>query len=232
MTQKTVAQRSFTIPDQGLEQLGELAVLGPSKLQKLSNLLSRRQTSLDFHGVIRELAESLDIEVQRMLPIAGLLMGLNQLRVEKEMSPASLVQALEDAINRQAPTWEFKDQWRIAIPFLPAIFEPNNLLSIAGKTQELWTNRPAKIQELRIFTDLRPVFDEEATSAIALVLTNTLIVEYFDEVTKHKKSLHLSLNQDDLVKLRQQLERTQKKNAAASSDCERWKIDLLTIGGD
>ena len=224
----------ITIPERAFPAIGILASLSREQLSTLARMVTEFENSLDFRSIVKRVGDALPLGEEPMLMLAGLLMALNQMRVDRKLSPESLVVKINEAVVREADEeWksEWLEKWKATLPSLSLLFQPNNLFSITGKTQELWLNRQTRVVDMKILTDLRPIYDEEATRTLALVLTNTLIVEVYDDASKEQRSIHLSLDQDDLATLRDELERTQKKNLAVSSDCERWVIDLLGMEG-
>lgn len=226
--------KTISIPLSAFEALEVLAALPPDRLAVLSNLIDTVERSLDFRGIVQKLAAALSISEQSMLLLAGLLLALNQLRTERKLTAEQLIVEVANAIDRQGSD-EWKKEWQkpvipalqILIPFL----QPNNLFATAGKAQLLWKNRPTTALDFKILTDLRPVFDENASKTVAIVLTNTLVIEFYDDSTKTQRAIHLSLDQDNLESLGDEVERAQNKNRTMSGDCIAWGIDLLSQGG-
>ncbi|HUQ71977.1 MAG TPA: hypothetical protein VM165_20770 [Planctomycetaceae bacterium] len=225
----------LTIPESGYISLAALVGLSPEKLRALGKVAtSTSQSSLNLAEIISDLSGSLEISSDDLNAIAGLLMALNQIRVERNLSPEDVVADLNAAIDAQASAdWKSKHlaEWQRARSLLAELFQPNNFFSIAKKTHDLWMGRSASVRRIRLLADLRPVYDEAATSTLALVLTNTLIVEYFDSQKQEVAELHLSLDQDDLATMRSELERVAMKNAAIAKDASRWSVPVLSYGG-
>lgn len=229
-------QNSITIPKGGMTAFELLTALSDDQLISLGKSVSdNHPTSLDYASNFSRIAEELQISKRDMAAIVGHLMGLNHVRLERKISADELVKLLDEAVqNESSEDWQnqFGARWKAILPILPQLFRPNNLFSIARKTHELWANRPAKARNFKLVTDLRPVFDEDGESALAFVLTNTLIVEFIDQTSETERAIHISLDGDDLDSLSEEIGRARKKGRAIYSQLHKYGLDILTFGDE
>jgi hypothetical protein len=138
---------------------------------------------------------------------------------------------LTESLEGQA-TLEWKERhlgkWKAIVDLLPPFFEPNNFFSVLSKGFELLSGRQPAVLDLKILAELRPLYNEEATKTQAVLLTNTLMLEYVQDDQTH--TLHLALDLNDLQTLARELDRVKRKNALTLKEAKGWKVDLLTYG--
>ncbi|MBV8383287.1 MAG: hypothetical protein JOZ63_11815 [Planctomycetaceae bacterium] len=103
-----------------------------------------------------------------------------------------------------------------------------NFFSVVSKCSQLLNKRPNPIQDVKILSELRPVYSEDATSVRAFVLAKTLAVDYLEGETK--KTIFLSMDMDDLRSLAVEVDRAKLKSETISDEVVNWGVDLLTYG--
>ena len=79
-------------------------------------------------------------------------------------------------------------------------------------------------------TELRPVYDDDAASIKAVVLTSTLVIDYV-EGGEHNR-LHLTVDQEDLRALQGQLDRAEKKAQVLEKEVSQLHVPILIPGTD
>jgi hypothetical protein len=225
---------SITVPEESYEGLGILADLGREGVTELSKELSAQPLTLDFDSVVARLAEVLDVPKPSMEALlSSALVPLNQICNRSGLNSEEFVSALNVSIRDQASSvWldRYASQWDEVAAHLGPLFAPGRFLRAASKAIELLYERSALLLDFRLLTELRPLYDDDAARVEALILTNTLVIEYQQGNTEH--SLHLSIDYDDLYLMREQLDRVLKKNALASAQAKEWKLEVLTTDGD
>jgi hypothetical protein len=222
---------NFTVPEESYEGLGILADLGRERVTELIEELSAQPLTLDFDSVAARLADVLGPGMEAVLSSA--LVPLNQICNRSGLSSEEFVSALDVSVREQAsPSWlnRYASPWSEVAAHLEPLFAPGQFLRAASKAIELLYERSALLLDFRMLTELRPLYDEEAAKIEALILTNTLVIEYQQGKTEH--SLHLSVDYDDLYLMREQLDRVLKKNDLASAQAKEWKLDVLTTDGE
>ncbi|MEX0977373.1 MAG: hypothetical protein WDZ48_00880 [Pirellulales bacterium] len=221
---------SFGIPPEGFDALGSLCELGREKLRSIGQALDNVTLSLDVRVLAKSLSRSADVPaLQVEKAIRAVLIPLNKIRCEDELSPATIIKSLDDAIREQASD-DWKEQhfneWMEIKNELPKFFEPDNIFSFLWKSYDLLTTYRAALRKVRLLSELRPVFHESTVSPRAMILTNTLVLEYFE--SGQTRSLHLTMDLSDLRSLSSELERATTKNMALQSESA---IPILTYGG-
>ena len=89
-------------------------------------------------------------------------------------------------------------------------------------------NRPTVVRQFKILTELRPVYDDELSSTKAMVVTNTLVVDYDD--AGDPKRMHFTVDHADLRALQEQLERAERKVQLLQEQVGRYGLPVLVAG--
>jgi hypothetical protein len=228
------ALASFRVPEESYEGLGILAGLGRERIEKLIERLSAEPLTLDFGAVAARLALSVGAPVGEMETVlSSALIPLNQICYKYGQSAKEFVSNLVDLVEEQASSdWLERHgaTWPEAGRGLEPLFAPGKFLRLASKAVDLLYERPALLLDFRVLTELRPLYDEEVSTIRALIQTNTLVIEYHQG--EERRSLHMSIDSDDLRLMGDQLARVLKKNELVSSQAKNWNLDLLTTDED
>lgn len=224
----------INIPDSGLIGLKDLAELGPEKIRALCEIAKDLPLTLNIKGLTSRLATALEVEKSAVSHfVTGALMPLNHLRVYLKLETPEFMQLISNTLEKvSTEKWKQEDfkSWKKIEEDVAPLFEKDNFFSIVNKCYQLLSNRPLPIHELKILSELRPVYSEDATVVKAFVLANTLVVDYAEGETKH--TIHFSLDMDDLRDLSSEVDRAKLKGETLSDEVANWGVDLLTYGQD
>jgi hypothetical protein len=222
----------FSIPEAGLVGLKALISLGPEGVTALCELAKDLSLTLNIRGLTNRLSSELNVETRVVSQfVMGALMPLNHLRVHLKLETLDFLKALSDTLEKEAPEkWRSENLvgWKAIEGRVVPLFERDNFFSVSNKSYQLLVNRPNPVQNVQILTELRPVYSEDATSVRAFVLAKTLVVDYFEGDTK--KTIHLSMDMDDLRSLASEVDRAKLKRETVSEEVFGWGVDLLTYG--
>lgn len=218
------------IPKQGFSGLAALVQLGHEGAEKLASWISDQKLTFDLEDVSRQMSEGLGLEEDICAAILSTLVPLNGLRLRRNAKPDAFVALLTESIERQAPDeWKKRhlSKWKKTADSFTTFFLPNNFFALTYKVHELLTSRPSILSEARLLTELRPVYNEDATQTKALLLTNTLALTYYHDERMH--SLHLNLDFNDLKTLRREIDRAFAKYEQGIADSIKWGIELVSF---
>ena len=220
------------IPESGLEGLNVLIGLGPEKVNTLCETAKDLPLTLNMKSLTNRLSSQLDIEprsVSRL--VMGALMPLNHLRVSLKLETRDFLKLISNTLEKDAPEkWRSENLpgWKAVEGPITPLFEKDNFFSVTSKSYQLLVNRPNPVQDVKILSELRPIYSEDATSIKAFVLSKTLVVEYLEGDSK--KSIFLSMDMDDLRSLAVEVDRAKLKRDTVSEEVFGWGVDLLTYG--
>ena len=222
----------FRIPESGLAGLKALISLGPEGVTALCEVARDLPLTLNMRGLTTRLSNDLKVETPAVSQfVMGALMPLNHLRVYLKLETPDFLKALSDNLEKEAPEkWRSENLagWKAIEGRVAPLFEKDNFFSVSNKSYQLLLNRPNPVQDVKILSELRPVYSEDATSVKAFVLAKTLVVDYMEGDTK--KTIHLSMDMDDLRSLASEVDRAKLKRETVSEEVFGWGVDLLTYG--
>jgi hypothetical protein len=178
------------------------------------------------------LSSELDIDPNSASQLViGALMPLNHLRVTLKLDTADFMMLISNALERKVPeSWRSENLagWAAVKEPLEPLFHKDNFFSVSSKAYQLLVNRPNPVQDVKILSELRPVYSEDATSVKAFVLAKTLVVEFLEGDSK--KSIFLSMDMDDLRTMAVEVDRARLKSDTVADEVSNWGVDLLTYG--
>ena len=206
--------------------------MGQDGIIALCELAKELRLSLNVKALNDRIASELEIEARPASQLVmGALLPLNNLRVRLRLETPNFLDVLSESIEKEAPEkWRADNLtgWHAIREQITPLFEKDNFFSLCNKSYQLLVNRPNPVQDVKILTELRPVYSEEATSIKAFVLTKTLVVEYMEG--EDKKVIHLSMDMDDLRSLSLEVERAKLKRETLSEEVFSWGVEVLTYG--
>lgn len=222
---------SFIIPKRAFEGFSDLIEMGPEKIKILATEVAGYDLTLDTTELARKLGTAMDIpsaKLERVLHTV--LIPLNSLRAAFRNSPKEFLELLGELIARQNTEWhsENGEKWAQLTEEIEPLLTPDGFFAQLGKTFQLLASRPTVARNLRILTELRPVFDDELSLTKAMVVTSTLVVEY--EQDDESRSLHLTIDQSDLRLIQEQLDRAEKKVRLLEEQAKKLGVPILIAG--
>ncbi len=222
----------FKIPESGLAGLKTLIGLGPDGVAALCELARDLPLTLNMRGLAARLANELQVETRAVSQfVMGALMPLNHLRVHLKLETLDFLRVLSENLEKEAPEkWRAENLagWKDIEGRLGPLFEKDNFFSVSNKAYQMLVNRPNPVQDVKILSELRPVYSEDANKVKAFVLAKTLVVDYMEG--DGKKTIYLSMDMDDLRSLSLEVDRAKLKRETVSEEVFGWGVDLLTYG--
>jgi hypothetical protein len=155
------------------------------------------------------------------------LVSLSSLRRQTKLSPEEVFSGLQYGINTSEHPWD-KDQierWRALEPELRLLLDSPRI-AVVSKALDLSYNYANLLQDVRILTDIRPVFDTEATQIEGAVVSFTLRLRYDSRDDNH--DLSLAMNSGDVKELLDECTRALQKSKVAV-DVMNQKAQIRTI---
>ena len=220
------------IPESGLAGLEALIDLGPEGVTRLHEAAKGLPLTLSMKDLTRRLAADLDLDPHFVFDlVVGALMPLNHLRVSLGLETAGFLETLSKALEQEPPAdWRTKnlDRWRALTERIGPLFEKDNIFSLCNKSYQMLVNRPNPVADLKILSELRPVYSEDAASVRALVQAQTLVVGYMEGDVK--RTIFLSMDLDDLRTLAAEVDRAKLKKETVSEAASDWGVVFLTQG--
>jgi hypothetical protein len=227
--------KSLQIPEAGLKGLKTLIDLGSEGIGELCRKLPELKLTLDVSSLARELAAEVEIvgleETDWERIIRNVLIPLNQVRAEARWEPEQVVSAISESLADQDDEsfdGDYRHKWEDLRDRFRELFAPDTYFSLLSKAIELFVSRPAILLDLKMLTEIRPVYNDDATEKTADILTNTLVLRY--QEGGEARTLHVAMDLDDLCALSRELERVRQKNDVAFGEGAALNREVLYVG--
>lgn len=217
------------------EQLEDLAILrdlGSETLRAAVDALEKVERPIRHEALEGPLRSVLpeQSDVNRFLAHLFSLYTLQRLR---DLKPNEVLEGLQYAIERltEEQRWapDKMELWRKIQPELCDLLSVRNVMTVT-KALELAFEYANILQTTHIITDIRPIFDAEATAILGAVVSYTLRL-YYDN-TEGNHSISIALDHEDLEKLTYQCDRAMKKARKAKSAISAHLKWPATIAGE
>lgn len=189
-------------------ELSDPAPLTPPELGSILNEAFKDNT---------EIAESLLMQI----------LSLTSLERHRDLTADDVLGGLLYGIRSSEHPWTEEEiqRWQALEPELRRLLEHPRIWRVA-KTLDLSYDFAHLLQEARIVTDIRPVFDREATQMEAAVVSFTLRLRYDSRDGNH--GISVAMNESDIESLIEECNRALRK-ARISSEVMNRKAQIRTV---
>jgi hypothetical protein len=125
-----------------------------------------------------------------------------------------------------------REQWNALRERLERLLAPGNPLALSAKAAGLFTEQERLFCDARILTDIRPVFERQATvrpAGLSVIHTLKLL---FHKTSQNPEELYIALDVDDLRTLKQVIQRAEEKQQSLEAVVRSTGIPLLSAKYD
>ena len=213
--------RSSVIRDLGAETIQAI-------IDKLSSLDPPPIRPSDLHRALKDILPDRLYEANILM---RQLMSLYTLRRQRGVSAKELLEGLSRSITTAEPRWNDEEisRWNALEPQLQSLLSLSVVWTVV-KGLDLSYDYTNLLQNAKILTDIRPVFDEDASNIQGAVVSYTLRL-YFDSL-EGSKSLSIALDEKDVEKLLKVCERALKKAKTAKNFMHKHDVKRTFIPGE
>jgi hypothetical protein len=141
------------------------------------------------------------------------LLNVYLAQTQLKLSPDAIARLISDSLHSATAQehQELAKRWDEARPAITAALKklgPDHPLVIASKAYRVAISRQYELIEMRIYTDIRPVFNEAGDSIHQAVVTHVLSIDYHDG-TDHRV-VQFNLDANDVRDLKEMCERAER----------------------
>jgi hypothetical protein len=216
------------IPEEYREGLAKFAALPDEAFQELFSALEGTPPALKYSDVARNVAAKVkSIPGEDVEEIVEIIVSLNIVRHGADVTDGEFLEDVLEGLDETdleelhltgAVRENFKGRF--------AKLLGTTSLKVAARVRSLQIEHDRRFCSARILTDIRPVFGlNPEDSPMAAVVTNTLRVSYHQD--SELKDVYLVLTADDLKKLRESIERAEKKALSLKAVLDTAKVPYL-----
>jgi hypothetical protein len=177
-------------------------------------------------GFSSRVARELALDAALVANIVTTLWQLKNLQQDARLETAAFVATLKRSLEsrpvlgakneQQRQKWE--DKWKNVAPVLSAALDAiddDHPLLTSAKATLLAYSQQNLFLSAQVLTDVRPVFNAAGDKIVETVITHTLLVRY--RADNEPRLITFALDQQDLVTLRKQCERAERKSTVAKN---------------
>jgi hypothetical protein len=222
----------LTIPRAAHADLA-LVARNAGSLSLLNGLCVDLSEAASLTKLVEEFAAASHIKINDARRIVTQLIGLQALRNNLGIDARELFSRMTDSLRNDKPKdWTDADlaAWAKNEKEIVAVLDAKHPLALLEKTVRLVYEYQCVLVDVGIVTELRPVFNDEATTVERGIITNTLSIEYRDGGELRK--LFLALDSRDIDKLRHACERADRKALALRDALKTLTWPAIVPGDD
>jgi hypothetical protein len=204
-----------------VEDLGILA-LAADRLPQIVALAAEVGPRVGTLAVAKVLSDEVGIEAGELRLLLSTLINVYNTKARLKLSAGDTVDAIAYNLKRFAKdpkdaerlrAWEKgREQIAKALDQL----NPNHALIAAFKAYRVATSHPYELVGFKIYTDVRPVFNEAGDAILQTIINHVLSIDYHDGQDHHV--IQFDLDANDVVDLKELCERAQKKATVIKRD--------------
>lgn len=191
----------LNLSKQHAADLERICAIGVGELANAAGSLTLHTTHLLRAADLAKLFSNENITKEDAEALATQVVALKRLAVRYSLTSHETLVALTNSLKASAHTERLHESWPARMPILEGMLEDPKILILA-KATELYFDHCASLEDVRILTDLRPVFNETRSSVVGAVIFSTLKLDF--KVSEGSKSVEIVLDLEDLEKLEQQ----------------------------
>ncbi len=221
--------RGLRIPPEHYSTLAKLIQMEEGPLAELRSAIETTKPTLlpaDFNA--RVAAKTTTFDGDEVDEILDVLMSLYLTRANFEASASEFVDLLCKAIEETGAE-ELKaasDNPEVCKQHFEMLLNMDQTLGVVSKGFTLEIDHERTLHDMRIFTDLRPIFASDANMPpIAGVIVHKLRITYHQD--NSLKDFYVALDSDDLERLLSLAQRSLKKAKSLKSFVESAKAYIL-----
>jgi len=219
----------FDLPKEAFSGLAHL-ITRFETVPELQKCVQEFGPAADWDIVAQNFSQRTGIEEADAGEILSTLLNLNEIRSHLELTPHEFVVALGEAIERRASEeWKEKHlaSWQRIAALVEKELHPDNAIGLSAKSVELTYAHQNILRDARIFTDLRPVFNQAGDRICGAVITHRLTLNYHDGHANTK--IQLTIDAKDVTELRELCKRAEKKAQVLRESLQGlpWKTTIV-----
>ena len=201
----------FSVPSSEISSIKTLAHTDLKDLEAIERVLSVQAATLDADALSKSVAVQSGVDVGSVQAVLSVLRRWAYIQRKVDLTAESFLDAMKSSVLDNPAGWSPEDSTalREREQVLAKMLSPVGTLGLIAKATDLMVEQQALFCRARIITDARPIFDEKADQLQGFLTLHCLALTYHEGPdTRH---IHIVLDGKDIRKLRDQLDRAEKK---------------------
>ncbi|AUX48810.1 uncharacterized protein SOCE26_103510 [Sorangium cellulosum] len=208
-TGKTAMARfTLGVPPRDLELLRKLLNLQDERRTNLWRVLEEAPVGVSTADLASSITAATNLDADVASDIVDMLVTIYITRLRSDISVDDFVNAIVTTALDKDPSFEeetLRDLLRMLLSF-------NRTLGVTARALSVMDEYEHVLHEARIMTDMRPVFEDDSSTAVAATtIVHSLRLRYYDGT--QMKNFFVALDANDLKTISELIERASKKEA-------------------
>ena len=221
-------QPIFSIPQQELPSFKFFAQTSSDILYKLIEALNTQHPSLDINKLSAAVASVSGIEQSVVKELLPLIWRWTMVQRRLDMSTEDFVASLTAGLNSLSDRdWSKEDRigWANVSSHLQKLLSSDTAIKYSAKASGLLLDQQLVLCSSRVITDMRTVFDDSAQEIKGIIPYHTLVLRCHKGSDNH--NIYIALDSNDLIALREQIERAEKKEKLLHNTLEKAGFTVI-----
>jgi hypothetical protein len=223
---------TLNIPKRDLPVLKKILELGNEQFDALISAFGDTKPTLTRGQLVKEISKKVKAirpdELNDIFRVVFILYSMKQKagassqKLAEDVSQ-SCVESSSDVIHFES------EKAGLLSSRIKKLLSFDKTIAVTTKAFDVMTEHKHTFCSARILSDIRPVFTDTPDSASAAVIIHTLQIGFHESGTGEHKEFYVALDTNDIQKLKEVIERAEKKTVALSSIIKGSKLPYLEV---
>lgn len=222
-------QLIIQIPPAAWPALHAVLYADPHNIQQIVDYLLKATPKPDVEDLAEDCSRQTEVSPSLVEAVLALSINFNRILRQLPEREESLPEAITAGIERSDfPGWdeEAKNRWSERDQILRPLWQRDGVVATMAKARELLLDVQSVLRQSKVLTDVRHIYNRDATNVDGALILHTLSVEYVEG--DNVKDLHLTLSSGDVEHLIKQLQRAQQKARVSHDILDKSGVLELT----
>ncbi len=216
------------VPPHAWAPLQTLTVAPIAEVEQIVAYLEAAAPLPDVEDLAEQCAQATNAPLELTQAIVTLVLNFSRLARDDE-SEKDLPDAFNEGIERaEIADWNEQKQqdWNERELLLRPLWQGGGTLETMSKARELLFDFQCVLRRSAVLSDVRPIYNREATGIDGALILHTLSLDYLEG--DGWRQIHLTLSPTDVQTLIEQLQRAQRKQHVSQQLLSAQKVPELT----
>jgi hypothetical protein len=218
------------IPEDHWPYIKAIANMPLQQLEALADCMLNAEPTRDVEDLVEKCAATVSVSQDTVEAI--LVVALNLSRFQRTMDASSLeiLQSVSSSMSamKSRTKWTDKESeaWKEREPILEKLFVTDGVVEIMSKVRELLYDFQSILLGSAVLTDVRHVYNHDATEIKGALVVQTLSLELLEG--RQRRQVYAALSSDEIDRLILQLQRAKSKARVAETNLKEMNVSELT----
>jgi len=211
----------FSMPERHANGLAALSAWDEEKRKQLYRALAELPVTLCPWPSVQATIDEVDTSIDAQ-GLAAAIRGLNSARLNHiDVAESALVSASVRAVLKHHADANKEELVSVVVNLLAL-----SNVRLATKAGRLAVDSAAHVHDASIFTDLRPIFNEDGSTIDAAIINCTLKLDYATQ--EGSREFYVTVDEDDLTQIESAIARARRKISALRLQASQQGLTIIS----